>query len=468
MVVGKAGRAETPTDPAPMDMIETMVNFRPRAFWPRRKLRVEDARRQTSEVLDALVIRRGVVATARCREARTKIVDEATAAALVRFDAVSREFAYQRNQEVVRGGGRDLADVAPSLRSRRGPAGAAMAASRRAARRGAPGARGADLHQAGMDQLLERSTVIDADPSPRIGPRRRSSAMRRSPRAVASAPAGGRRGHHHASLRQPRRSMSSRSRSSRQSRPSWRGGSARRSSSGRSAATSWSGSAASSDRAVQMPGWTNVWTMPIQNRVDMLSTGVNTPIGIRVLGRNLDDVVKGADEVARVVKGVPGAVDVLADPIRGKPYIEVRLDRERAARLGVRDRRRQRADRDGPGRPGRHADRVEGRERHPVVVRYPRALREDEESIREPSGHGPRRVARARVRPPLGDTRCRSPRSPRSGSSKVPATIKGENGLLRSYVRLSAQRARCRRWSWRTRAPPSPATPGCPSASSPS
>src|SRR6185312_15520594 len=80
------------------------------------------------------------------------------------------------------------------------------------------------------------------------------------------------------------------------------------------------------DAAVQMPGWTNVWTMPIQNRVDMLSTGVNTPIGIRVLGRSLEDVVKG----------VPGAVDVLADPIRGKPYIEIRLDRELAARLGVR------------------------------------------------------------------------------------------------------------------------------------
>ena len=75
--------------------------------------------------------------------------------------------------------------------------------------------------------------------------------------------------------------------------------------------------------------------MPIQNRVDMLATGVNTPIGVRVLGRNLDDVVRGSEEVARVVKSVRGAVDVVADPIRGKPYIEVRLDRDRAARLGV-------------------------------------------------------------------------------------------------------------------------------------
>src|SRR5262249_42965162 len=124
------------------------------------------------------------------------------------------------------------------------------------------------------------------------------------------------------------------------------------------------------DGAVQMPGWTNVWTTPIQNRVDMLSTGVNTPIGIRVLGRGLDDVVRGAEEVARVVKDVPGAVDVLADPIRGKPYIEVRVDRERAAQLGVRT-----ADVNElietalAGRVVTHT--VEGRERHPVVVRYP-------------------------------------------------------------------------------------------------
>src|SRR5262249_1190696 len=80
------------------------------------------------------------------------------------------------------------------------------------------------------------------------------------------------------------------------------------------------------DKAVPMPGWINVWTMPIQNRVDMLTTGVNTQIGIRVLGRNLEDVVRGSEEVARVVKKMPGAVDVVADPIRGKPYIEVRLD----------------------------------------------------------------------------------------------------------------------------------------------
>ena len=127
------------------------------------------------------------------------------------------------------------------------------------------------------------------------------------------------------------------------------------------------------DAAVQMPGWTNVWTMPIQNRVDMLSTGVNTPIGIRVLGRNLDDVVRGSEEVARVVKAVHGAVDVVADPIRGKPYIEIRLDRERAAELGVSVGDIN--DVIETALAGKVVSTtVEGRERHPVVVRCGRAL----------------------------------------------------------------------------------------------
>src|SRR5207237_3975896 len=77
------------------------------------------------------------------------------------------------------------------------------------------------------------------------------------------------------------------------------------------------------DRAVQMPGWTNVWTMPIQNRVDMLATGVNTTVGVRVLGRRLEDVVAASEEIAAVLKTLPGAADVIADPVRGKGYLEV-------------------------------------------------------------------------------------------------------------------------------------------------
>jgi Cu(I)/Ag(I) efflux system membrane protein CusA/SilA len=192
------------------------------------------------------------------------------------------------------------------------------------------------------------------------------------------------------------------------------------------------------DLAVQMPGWTNVWTMPIQNRVDMLSTGVNTPIGIRVLGRNLDDVIRGSEEVARAVKPVRGAADVIADPIRGKPYIEIRIDRARAAALGV-----------SVGDINEVIETtlagkvvgttIEGRERHSIVIRCGRRWREDEESIR----NLPVTARGQSSGPGAGAPQPSIPREvPLGEVAKVeivegPATIKSENGLLRNYVRMN-------------------------------
>jgi Cu(I)/Ag(I) efflux system membrane protein CusA/SilA len=433
MVVGKAGRAETPTDPAPMDMIETMVNLRPRTFWPRRKLRVDDARRQTSEVLEALILR-GVVASPPDGDARARTVEEATAAALARFDAVSREFAYQRNQEMVRDGG----GISPTSLSPSHPTEARLVPRWRRHVEQVDAellARAAPVFtRLAMEQLLERSTVIN----PEVGAHL-AAATRLREEAIARLlrphrPTTG--GHHHGRQSEPGANAE----------PQATLDGIRTELSRRLGASVilWQvrrdeliGFGGELDAAVQMPGWTNVWTMPIQNRVDMLSTGVNTPIGIRVLGRNLEDVVRGADEVARVVKTVPGAVDVIADPIRGKPYIEVRLDRGRAARLGVRI-----ADVNElieTALAGRVVTWTEeGRERHAVVLRYPRAMREDEESIRNllvlahGEWHGPGSPA-----PRIGWV-------PLSEVAEVPvvegpATIKGENGLLRSYVRLSAQ-----------------------------
>ncbi len=288
MVVGKAGRAETPTDPAPMDMIETMVNFRPRAFWPRRKLRVEDARRQTSEVLDALVIRR-VIAPPPDAQTRTKIVDEATTAALAQFDAVSREFAYQRNQEVVREG----SGISPTSLHPSDPAEARLVPRWRRhveqldselLARAAP-----VFTRLALDQLLERSTVIDASVAAHraAASKIRDAAIAELLRPHRPAAGGGHHMHHSstATTFEPQPILEG-----------IRAELARRFGSsvilwqvGRDELVGFGGEL---DSAVQMPGWTNVWTMPIQNRVDMLSTGVNTPIGIRVLGRNLDDVVR--------------------------------------------------------------------------------------------------------------------------------------------------------------------------------
>ncbi len=160
MVVGKAGRAETPTDPAPMDMIETMVNLRPRAFWPRRKLRAADARMQTSEVLVALGLRQVVASPD--PEARARILEEATAAALARFDVVSREFAYQRNQQVVRESG----GISPTSLHPSDPVEAALVPRWRRHMEQLDAellARAAPVFtRLAIEQLLERTTIVDA------------------------------------------------------------------------------------------------------------------------------------------------------------------------------------------------------------------------------------------------------------------------------------------------------------------
>ena len=125
---------------------------------------------------------------------------------------------------------------------------------------------------------------------------------------------------------------------------------------------------------------------------------------------------------------MPGAVDVVADPIRGKPYIEIRLDRERAARLGVSAGDVNELIETALAGTGRHADG-----RGPRAAPRGRALsrarcREDEESIREPAGHGPRRVAGAGLAGTAPAVRCRSPRSPTSRSSKAPRRSRAKTG----------------------------------------
>ena len=76
------------------------------------------------------------------------------------------------------------------------------------------------------------------------------------------------------------------------------------------------------DSALQMPGWTNVWTRPIQNRVDMLATGVRTMIGVKVYGNDLNTIQRVSNEIAAVLKKIPGAVDVVPDqPWRARPAL---------------------------------------------------------------------------------------------------------------------------------------------------
>jgi Cu(I)/Ag(I) efflux system membrane protein CusA/SilA len=422
MVVGKAGRAETPTDPAPLDMIETMVNLRPRELWPKRVLREADARRQTRAALDALV-RKGLVRPPADGRTREALVDEATAAAMPIFDAAMREYAYQRNREFDRELGGTVADPDdPAFRPQQ-----ARWREHVKALDGELLGRGAETFtRLALEELLGRADVTD----PRLaGAVREIKALRSRP-PVVSVRKGG---HHHApaapvpvvseALLAINPIQSELAQSFAVHLMLWRRERAE-----------LLGFGGDLDRAVQMPGWTNVWTMPIQNRVDMLATGVNTAVGVRVLGGNLEDVVRTSEAVAAVLKRVPGAADVVADPVRGKGYLEVRVDREKAAREGVSVGAVNEAVETALG--GKVvAMTVEGRERHPVRVRYARDWRRDEEAVgnvlvpavaKGPGGR-PRLVPLAQV----ADVRV----------VEGPATIKSENGLLRNYVRLNVRGA---------------------------
>jgi Cu(I)/Ag(I) efflux system membrane protein CusA/SilA len=134
------------------------------------------------------------------------------------------------------------------------------------------------------------------------------------------------------------------------------------------------------DQALQFPGVANSWTMPIKARIDMLSTGIRTPIGIKVFGKDLDEMEKLARQIETVVKAVPGTTSAFAERITGGFYLNIEPDREQLARYGlaVGDL----LDVVGIALGGEMVTTtVEGRERYGVTVRYPRELRSDPQQI---------------------------------------------------------------------------------------
>jgi Cu(I)/Ag(I) efflux system membrane protein CusA/SilA len=545
MVVGKAGRAETSTDPAPLDMIETMVNFRPQELWPHRKLRPADAEWLARLVLDALA-QAGLMADPGDEAGRAAVVNEAVMAVLPMYDAHMREYAYQRNQEfedllgtnLIRSGRARLMEVLRDNGSLKQNLSefekTRLAASERQGeleRNGYPLQLARDLtpedigrlvrdslhrleelgflqpgsdpyrYQPGLlarttqvihqlfgsapdlighlhdrlsterltlwrehiqklnnelppraaelflyltvEELSTRATVLDPEVLDYIQKRRRA---RLEPLAGS-----GREHHHHAAA--PDKDNSGYLHYGMKMQPGHehimrtstvppltpppaldrlQEDLKRRIS---EQIVLWpaervelAGFGGELDRAMQMPGWTNVWTMPIQNRVDMLSTGVNTTVGVRVLGRRLDDVIRASEEVAAIVAKVPGAVNVVADRLRGKGYLQIHPDRERAARLGVRVEDINELVEVSLG--GKVATQtLEGRERHAVRVRYTPEWRADEESacaLPVPVFGSPGRYVRLAD---VADVRI----------AEGPATIKSENGLLRNYVRLNVR-----------------------------
>ncbi len=173
---------------------------------------------------------------------------------------------------------------------------------------------------------------------------------------------------------------------------------------------SWDELAEQLDRVVRIPGWTNAWTMPIKTRMDMLTTGIRTPIGLKVFGPDLDTIEKVSLELEGVLSGLPNTRSVFADRNLGGAYVDIVPRPDAIARLGLRVDDVQDLIETAIG--GMVVTRtVEGRNRFTVNVRYARAFREDLDSI-----------ARVQVPIRLATPGSGMPATPMGSGGGMPAT----------------------------------------------
>lgn len=135
------------------------------------------------------------------------------------------------------------------------------------------------------------------------------------------------------------------------------------------------------DRAIQFPGLANAWTMPIKTRIDMLSTGIKTPIGIKVSGPDLSVLQRVSENIEQAMKTLPETTSAFGDRAVGGYYLDFNIDREDAARYGLTVGAVQDIIQSAIGGVN-ITETVEGLERYPVNLRYPRGLRDDLESLR--------------------------------------------------------------------------------------
>jgi Cu(I)/Ag(I) efflux system membrane protein CusA/SilA len=180
------------------------------------------------------------------------------------------------------------------------------------------------------------------------------------------------------------------------------------------------------DEKLRMPGVTNIWTQPIINRIDMLTTGIRSQVGIKIFGNDLKTLEELSRKVAEVVKGVPGAVDVYPEQISGAPYIDIRINRTAAARYGIDVRMIQDAIEKGIGETNLTVT-IEGRRRFPVRVRYAPQFRGSPQALGQipitaPTGAPIPLAQLAEIRTVEG-----------------PSMISSENGLLRGTVLLNVR-----------------------------
>jgi Cu(I)/Ag(I) efflux system membrane protein CusA/SilA len=506
-VVGKVGRAETPTDPAPPDMVETVVSLRPVAWWPKRKILYDDAAAEAREVARSLRAR-GLLKDLPDADlgdfANTAAMDAAT-----RYDRFARELSLRRLREFIPEKGRLLGRL---LRDEV----LALLRSKGALKREPGEAEGALLderlvrnHARSFDEWIlaedvERAVgrVVDflaekgaVDPAPDllVEPEAPLSGALDALRAIT----GRARPTLYSRIREKLEERHDELMRERVRRLDWelveRGPRAlvgalveeavakgrKQRKLARDPAPEeleavrrereepfvkkvflWKKTQddvrTEMDSELQVPGWGNIWTRPIQNRVDMLATGVRTAVGVKITASepDFDTLQRLAEEVREALKGVRGAVDVTAEPVTGENYLEISIDRKKAARYGVRLQDLQSAIEVALG--GKEVTTtVEGSARYPVRVRYPREWRADEERIRDilvPAGAGGGgEMAMGADGPAMKAAGAEAP-APPAGRRQIPLSlvadvriapgpsmIKSENGRLRTTVQLNVR-----------------------------
>uniref|UniRef100_Q07HK6 Heavy metal efflux pump, CzcA family n=1 Tax=Rhodopseudomonas palustris (strain BisA53) TaxID=316055 RepID=Q07HK6_RHOP5 len=176
------------------------------------------------------------------------------------------------------------------------------------------------------------------------------------------------------------------------------------------------------DRALQFPGVSNAWTMPIKSRIDMLSTGIRTPLGVKVMGNDLAELDKLAKQIEQVLRAVPGTSSAYAERVLGGYYLDIVPDRDALSRYGIAIQDVQDVIATALG--GQTVTTtVEGRQRFSVNMRYPRDLRDSPQAIASdvlvamPGGGAV----------PLGEVASVTP-------SRGPSSIRTENGQLAVYI----------------------------------
>ena len=180
------------------------------------------------------------------------------------------------------------------------------------------------------------------------------------------------------------------------------------------------------DRAVQVPGLANVWVPPIRNRIDMLATGIKSPIGVKVSGEDLGGLERVALQIEQAAKNIPGVSSALAERLSGGRYVDVDIDRLEAARYGLNIADVQQIVSGAIG--GANVARtVEGLARYPINVRYPREIRDSVDELRNlpvltPSGQQITLGTVAQVRVTSG-----------------PPMLKSEQGRPTSYVYIDVR-----------------------------